>query len=123
MVAGAGTAQAEAGATAPPRAGLCPYYHEAIELIGKRWTGAIVLSLMPGPMRFSELAHCVPQISDRLLSSRLKELEEHGIVTRSVMGGAPVRVQYELTPMGRALEPSLVQLRRWACDHLKPARS
>jgi DNA-binding HxlR family transcriptional regulator len=98
---------------------VCPYFHEAVELLGKRWTGAIVHVLLTGPMRFSELTHAIPQISDRLLSMRLKELEGCGIVARQVYEGAPVRVEYELTEMGRALEPAISALRAWACDWLQ----
>jgi len=72
-------------------AGVCPYFHEAVELLGKRWTGAIVLALLSGSMRFSALSHAIPQISDRLLSIRLKELEASGIVAREVAEAAPVR--------------------------------
>jgi DNA-binding HxlR family transcriptional regulator len=101
------------------KAGVCPYFHEAVELLGKRWTGAIVHALLGGPMRFSELSHTVPQISDRLLSIRLKELEACGIVTRGVYQGAPVRVEYALTSKGQALEPAVTSLRTWACEWLR----
>jgi DNA-binding HxlR family transcriptional regulator len=95
--------------------GCCPYYHEAIELIGKRWTGAIVVVLLDdGPMRFSEIAGAVPELSDRLLSERMKELEARGVVERRVHDGPPVRVEYTLTSMGRELEPALMQLKAWA---------
>ena len=94
--------------------GVCPYFHEAVELVGKRWTGAIVHALLPGPLRFSELAQAIPQISDRLLSMRLKELEGLGIVERHVCEGSPVRVEYALSPKGRALEPAVGALRTWA---------
>jgi DNA-binding HxlR family transcriptional regulator len=87
-------------------------------LLGKRWTGAIVHVLLYGPMRFSTLTHAIPQISDRLLSMRLKELESAGIVSRQVKDGAPVRVEYGLTAKGRALEPTLAELRAWARDWL-----
>jgi DNA-binding HxlR family transcriptional regulator len=97
----------------------CPLYHEAIELIGKRWTGAIISVLMHGPLRFSEIAHAVPELSDRLLSERIKELEARGLVARTVLAGPPVRVEYALTDMGRELEPALSELktwgRRWLC--------
>jgi DNA-binding HxlR family transcriptional regulator len=93
---------------------VCPYYHEAVELVGKRWTGAIVGALMPAPRRFSQIAHAIPQISDRLLSSRLRELEAKGLVARQVLPGAPIRVQYALTPKGRALEPVVSALSLWA---------
>jgi DNA-binding HxlR family transcriptional regulator len=101
------------------RNGVCPYYHQAIELIGKRWTGAIVESLLPEPRRFSEIAHAIPQISDRLLSMRLRELESEDIVERRVFEGAPVRVEYALTPKGRALEPAIGALRGWAREWIQ----
>ena len=95
--------------------GCCPYYHEAIELIGKRWTGAIVVVLLDtGPMRFSQIGAAVPELSDRLLSERMKELEARGIVERQVHEGSPARVEYSLTGMGRELAPALRELREWA---------
>jgi DNA-binding HxlR family transcriptional regulator len=101
------------------RNGVCPYYHQAVELIGKRWTGAIVDALLAAPLRFSEIAHAIPQISDRLLSMRLRELESEGIVERQVFDGSPVRVEYTLTAKGRALEPAIGALRFWARDWLQ----
>ena len=92
----------------------CPFYHEAVELVGRRWTGAILSVLMDGPMRFSEIAQAVPELSDRLLSERMKELERRGIVDRMVYRGSPVRVEYSLSEMGRQLEPALSELRSWA---------
>jgi len=99
---------------AAPAPSLCPRYHEAIELIGKRWTGSIVLVLLPGPLRFSQVSSCVPELSDRLLSERMKELEARGIVARTVISGPPVRVEYRLTEMGHELEPALEALKGWA---------
>jgi DNA-binding HxlR family transcriptional regulator len=93
----------------------CPRYHEAIEFLGKRWTGAIVRVLMHrSPLRFSEIAHAVPELSDRLLSERMKELEARGVVRRTVIPGRATRVEYALTPMGRELEPALSALEQWA---------
>jgi len=93
----------------------CPYYHEAIELIGRRWTGAIVGVLIHrSTLRFGEIAQSVPELSDRLLSERMKELEARGVVVRTVRPGRPVRVEYELTEMGRALAPAVHELERWA---------
>ncbi len=94
--------------------GCCPLYHEAVELVGRRWTGAILRVLMDGPLRFSEIAQAVPELSDRLLSERMKELEARGIVVRNVLPGPPLRVEYELSQMGRELEPALSELQRWA---------
>ena len=93
----------------------CPYYHRAVELIGRRWTGAILEILMQaGPLRFSTIASAVPDLSDRMLSDRLKELESHRLVERTVYPGPPVRVQYELTLKGQELAPALAELKRWA---------
>ncbi|MBV9837095.1 MAG: helix-turn-helix transcriptional regulator [Solirubrobacterales bacterium] len=94
--------------------GCCPLYHEAVELVGRRWTGAILRVLMDGPLRFSEIAQAVPELSDRLLSERMKELEGRGIVQRRVISGPPLKVEYELSRMGRELEPALGELQRWA---------
>jgi DNA-binding HxlR family transcriptional regulator len=92
----------------------CPFYHEAVELVGRRWTGAILRVLMDRPMRFSEVVQSVPDLSDRLLSERMKELEARGIVERTVYPGPPVRVEYALSEMGRELGPALTQLQDWA---------
>jgi DNA-binding HxlR family transcriptional regulator len=92
----------------------CPFYHEAVELVGRRWTGAILRVLMDGPLRFSEIAQAVPELSDRLLSERMKELEARGIVERTVIPGPPLRVEYSLSKMGAELEPALSELQRWA---------
>ena len=96
------------------RSGCCPLYHEAVELVGRRWTGAILRVLMEGPLRFSEVAHAVPELSDRLLSERMKELEARGVIERHVDPGPPVRVEYALSPMGRDLEPALEEIQVWA---------
>ncbi len=108
-------------ATAEPKgdacsgARCCPRLHEAVELVGKRWSGAILSVLMAGgPMRFSEIAQAVPQLSDRLLSERVKELEARGLIERTVYPESPVRVEYALTQMGRELEPALAELQSWA---------
>jgi DNA-binding HxlR family transcriptional regulator len=93
---------------------VCPHFHEAIELIGKRWTGAIVCSLTERPMRYAELGKAVPGLSDRLLSQRLRELEEEGLVKREVEAGTPVRVTYSLTDAGRELGPAIKELKAWA---------
>jgi DNA-binding HxlR family transcriptional regulator len=106
-------APAPADATAAP-APICPHFHEAIELIGKRWTGAIVCALTDRPMRYAELGKAVPGLSDRLLSQRLRELEDEGLVQRQVEAGTPVRVTYSLTDAGRELGPAIKELKAWA---------
>src|SRR4249920_29927 len=87
--------------------GVCPHFHHAIELIGKRWTGAIVCALTERSMRYAELGKAVPGLSDRLLSQRLRELEEEGLVERVVEAGTPVRVTYSLTEIGGELGPAI----------------
>ncbi|MBV8364542.1 MAG: helix-turn-helix transcriptional regulator [Candidatus Eremiobacteraeota bacterium] len=93
---------------------LCPRFHRAVELIGRRWTGAILRVLMHGAQRFNGLMGHIPGISDRLLSERLRELEAAGLVKRTVCQGPPVSVVYELTPQGSDLEPALTMLGKWA---------
>jgi DNA-binding HxlR family transcriptional regulator len=93
---------------------VCPHFHHAIELIGKRWTGAIVCALTERAMRYGELRKAVPGLSDRLLSQRLRELEEEGLVERQVEAGTPVRVTYSLTEAGQQLDPVLRELKVWA---------
>jgi DNA-binding HxlR family transcriptional regulator len=116
------TEAAEEPAVAPSANGgpspCCALYHHAVELIGRRWTGAILLVLVEaGPLRFSEIRVLVPDVSDRLLSERLKELEAEEIVVRHVYDETPVRVEYELTDKGRALQPALAALKQWSHDY------
>ena len=99
---------------------LCPRFHKAIELVGRRWTGSIVRVLLQGPRRFNELLSAIPGISDRLLTERLRELESEGLITRSVQAGSPVRVVYELTCSGHELQEALDALGRWAERWIAP---
>jgi DNA-binding HxlR family transcriptional regulator len=93
---------------------LCPRFHRAVELIGRRWTGAIIRVLLVGPRRFNELLAAIPGISDRLLAERLRELESEEIVRRDVRSSSPVRVEYELTCRGHELREPLDALGHWA---------
>jgi DNA-binding HxlR family transcriptional regulator len=97
---------------------VCPHFHAAVELVGRRWAGAILWSLSKRPHYFAELSPAVPDISDRLLSQRLRELEAEGLVERNVEdgNGSRPRVSYTLTEKGRALEPALQELRDWAVE-------
>src|SRR5690349_14714714 len=97
-----------------PRQHLCAKFHKAVELIGGRWTGAVIRLLLNDRMRFAELRSAIPDISDRMLSERLRELESEGIVARIVVPETPVRVEYELTEKGRALDQALCAVGRWA---------
>jgi DNA-binding HxlR family transcriptional regulator len=97
----------------------CPLYHRAVELIGRRWTGAIIeILIQSGSLRFSQIASAVTDLSDRMLSDRLKELEAWGLVARTVHPGPPVRVEYALTRKGRELAPALSELKQWAREWL-----
>ena len=98
-------------------------FQRAIELIGKRWTGAVVKALIPAPARFNQLLAGIPGISDRVLTERLRELETEGLVERLVDPGPPVRVSYRLTSRGRALEPVLAAVANWAQSWLTPAEA
>jgi DNA-binding HxlR family transcriptional regulator len=101
-------------ASHPAQPGLCAKFHRAVELIGARWSGAIVQILLHGPVRYADLRAAVPDISDRMLSERLRELEAEGIVVRTVSQEPPVRVDYALTEKGRALQPALNAVGKWA---------
>ena len=93
---------------------LCARFHKAVELIGRRWSGAIIQILLQGPSRYAELRGAIPDITDRMLSERLRELEDEGIVARAVIPETPVRVEYSLTQKGRALSPALDAIGHWA---------
>lgn len=83
-------------------------------LVGKRWTLAILASLMQGPARFSELARAVPGLSERVMSERLQELCEARVVERVVEPGRPPAATYRLTPIGECLRPAVESLRQAA---------
>jgi DNA-binding HxlR family transcriptional regulator len=109
-----GERPAGAGSAAEPKH-VCPHYQGAVELIGRRWSGAILYALADdGPLRFAELKDCVPGMSDRLLSARLKELESAGLLHREVQSGPRVHVSYELTRKGESLKPVIGSLQAWA---------
>lgn len=118
----------EAAPTAPPQAAYvttetCTQFQLAVEFLGRRWVGAIIYVLLDGPCRFNELLARVPNLSDRLLTERLRELESPGIVTREVYPGPPVRVVYELTAAGRALSDVISGLVRWSHDWMPNNRT
>ena len=117
----------------PTPVAFCPKFHYAVELIGRRWTGAILRALLAGATRYSDITQAVPGLSDRLLSERLRELETEGIVTRTVIPEMPVRIEYHLTNKGKSLEAVLTSVSEWAetwveapvaqarCDEIEPA--
>ena len=93
---------------------LCGRFHRASELIGRRWTGAIIFVMLRRPCRFAALREAIPDITDRMLSQRLQELEREGIVERLVVPAAPIRVEYALTKKGRALGKAVSAITDWA---------
>jgi DNA-binding HxlR family transcriptional regulator len=100
---------------------LCDRFHRAIELIGRRWTGAIVFVLLRSRCRYATLRSSIPDITDRMLSERLQELEQEGIVERTVIPETPVRVEYALTKKGRALGSAVDAMAAWADRWVEPA--
>jgi DNA-binding HxlR family transcriptional regulator len=93
---------------------FCPLFHHAVELIGRRWTGVVLRTMLQGATRFGDIAAAVPNLSDKMLAERLKELEAEGLVTRTVVPETPVRIEYQLTDKGQALEGVLRALDAWA---------
>ncbi|AEP00114.1 helix-turn-helix domain-containing protein [Weizmannia coagulans] len=93
---------------------LCPRFEKAFQLLGKRWVGVIIRVLSNGPMRFNEMAELIPHISQKVLSERLKELEDQGILVREVYPESPVRIEYRLTEKGEAIKPVLDEVQNWA---------
>lgn len=98
---------------------ICPRYHKAVELIGRRWSGAIISAMLGGDKRYHEIRESVPDISDRMLAERLRELESEGVVVRHVFPTTPVRIEYELTAKGRALEAAIVAIEDWANEWIE----
>ena len=95
-------------------ASCCPIYHRAVEIIGARWSGAILQVMLNGATRFGAIEAAIPDLTSRMLSQRLKELEGEGIVERRVIPDTPVRIEYRLTPKGQALAPVVRALSAWA---------
>lgn len=93
---------------------LCPKFEDAFELLGKRWTGLIIRSLLNGQKRFSDISSAIPNMSARMLTERFKELESHGIITRTVYPETPVRIEYELTEKGKDLADVMDEIQKWA---------
>jgi len=100
--------------SSPPVPELCGRFHKASELIGPRWTGAIIFVMLRTRCRFATLREAIPDITDRMLSERLQELEHEGILERVVVPDTPVRVEYGLTKKGRALGKTIHAITDWA---------
>jgi DNA-binding HxlR family transcriptional regulator len=111
----------KAGIAHPPE--LCSRFHRASELIGRRWTGAIIFVLLKSRCRFATLRDAIPDITDRMLSERLQELEAEGIVERTVVPETPVRVEYALTKKGRSLADAIDAIAEWSHKWMEDAPS
>jgi DNA-binding HxlR family transcriptional regulator len=101
-------------ATAVPAPELCGRFHKASELIGRRWTGAIIFLMLRTRCRYGTLREAIPDITDRMLSQRLQELEREAILERLVIPDTPVRVEYALTRKGKALGKAIAAITDWA---------
>lgn len=97
-----------------PDCQLCPKFESAFSLLGKRWSGLIIRVLLDGPKRFSDISAMIPQLSDRVLAERFKELEAEGIIQRNVYPETPVRIEYQLTDKGKALKSVFDAVQAWA---------
>lgn len=106
-----------------PSPAICSRFHKAVELIGGRWTGAVIQVLLRGPSRYATIRSAIPDISDRMLSDRLRILEAEGLVERKVIPETPVRVEYQLSPKGRSLESALGAIGSWAEEWIDPTTS
>lgn len=93
---------------------ICPKFEAAIEILAKKWTGLILRVLMEEKRRFRDIREQIPQMSERMLAERLKDLESSGLINRQVYPETPVRIEYTLTEKGRALQPVLDSIETWA---------
>lgn len=93
------------------------------ELLGRKWTAHLVWALLDGPRRFTQLLDAADGLSDRMLSKRLGELVDAGVVTRHRYREIPPRVEYALTPRGRALRPVIEEMERWGREWSGPDKA
>ncbi|MBT2290910.1 helix-turn-helix transcriptional regulator [Paenibacillus albidus] len=98
---------------------MCPRFEKAVDLLSKRWVALIVFVLMTGPRRFGEIEGCLSNLSGKVLSDRLKELENEGVIQRTVYPEMPVRIEYSLTDKGAALAPILGEIGNWSSDWIE----
>ncbi|MCW2936596.1 MAG: transcriptional regulator [Actinomycetia bacterium] len=93
---------------------VCARFHAAIELLGARWSGAILRALFTGSHRFADIRAAIPGVSDVMLTRRLRDLEDAGLIQRQVIPASPVHVEYHLTPMGQDAGPVLDAVIAWS---------
>ncbi|ARD47339.1 transcriptional regulator [Sporosarcina sp. P37] len=92
---------------------ICPRFEKALGYLSQKWTGLIIYHLLPGPQRFCTIESSIG-VSGRVLSERLKDLENEGIIKRDVFPETPVRIEYSLTEKGIALEPVMREMEKWS---------
>ncbi|KUP23063.1 helix-turn-helix domain-containing protein [Paenibacillus sp. DMB5] len=98
---------------------MCPRFEKAVDVLSKRWVALIVFVLMQGPRRFGEIEGCLSNLSGKVLSDRLKEMENEGIIQRTVYPEMPVRIEYSLTAKGNALAPILGEINSWSSEWIE----
>lgn len=97
---------------------ICPRFEKAMNLLSQKWTGLIIYQLLTGPQRFCNIEAAIG-VSSKVLSERLKDLENEGIVKREIYPETPVRIEYSLTDKGLAFEPILKNIEHWSQSWLE----
>ena len=92
---------------------LCPRFEKAVSILGQRWTTLILYQLMTGPQRFCTMTDKLG-VSGKMLSERLKDLEQQGFVIRNVYPETPVRIEYSLSEKGKSLTPIMKEIEIWS---------
>jgi DNA-binding HxlR family transcriptional regulator len=92
---------------------ICPRFEKAISLLSQRWTALVIYQLLSGPQRFGTIQSSI-SISGKVLSERLKDLEQKGIVRRDVIPETPVLIEYSLTEKGFSLKPIMKEIENWS---------
>lgn len=95
----------------------------AMELVGRKWALHVIEALLDGPRRFTEIERSLTDVNPRLVTTRLRELEAAGLLTRTTRAEVPPRLVYTLTPRGRALRPAITELRRFAARAARESHS
>jgi len=90
----------------------------SLEVLGGKWKLLILTHLFKSPLRYHALRTAIPEISERMLVASLKELEEHGMVTRHAMAGSPPRVEYAVSEYGQTVRPVVEVLYGWGEGHI-----
>ncbi len=88
-----------------------------VDVIGGKWKSLILFHLMSGTKRFNELRRLIPDITQRMLTLQLRELETDGIIHREIYREVPPKVEYSLTPLGNSLAPVVSAMREWGAVH------